>query len=376
MKSNKSKAPLKWEELKFSLIDPQPDWPPLYNLRFQGKTINSNHREEFHWSGPQIMTDRNLYLRMEAGCLHYGHEYFEGLTAHETKDGRCLLFRPQDYARRGKGSAKILRMPPFPKEMFLNACVMLAGINFPYLPPYESNGRLYIRAFCIGVNPQMGLGVSQEYMMIFYAYPVGNYYPKGIKPMSLYCSPLFDRVAERSTGKAKAGGNYVASYGPSAYAKEKDCGEYLYLDIATRRYFCESGSSNVLFLRADKRYITPKEASVLESITNSSLMAIAEELMDFKVEKRRVALEELKAKKGNQQFLEAGLCGTAARLTPISQIIYEDRYGHKRRIYRFPATGENGGPWCQELYQHLVDVQWGDEKDLWGWTLEVEPINL
>lgn len=368
------RAPIDWKSLGFKIIDPQPGWPPLYNLRFFGKIAQAGNRLDVHWSGPEISQERELKVPMEAGCFHYSHEYFEGLVAQETRDGRCLLFRPKDHARRAKNSAKILCMPPFPTESFVKACKMVVAINFPYLPPFESSARLYIRAFCIGINRQMGLGPSFNYLMMLYVYPVGNYYPTGLEPMPVYCSPMFDRVAERGTGKAKSGGNYVASYPAKEFAKTKGCGEFLYLDIATRQFLTESGSSNFFVLRQNE-FLTPDEPSVLNSITNDSLQTIAQELMSLKVTKRRLSLKEL-ATKGEQHFLEAGLCGTAARLTPVSEIISEDKHEHNRRTFVFPETGEQGGPLCQKLYQHLVAIQRGEEEDRWGWSLEVQPKHL
>lgn len=358
------KGLLKESELIFKIIDPPPGAPPLYNIRCEFRNGK--------WQEPKISKSRHLHLRIEAGCLHYGHEWFEGLAAHATKDGRCLLFRPKENALRAESSSKIICMETVPSSLFQDCVCEAVRQNAAYVPRYGTGGRLYLRPFLIGTNPQLGLGESYEFAFVIFAYPVGNYYPTGLKPMKLYCSPAYDRVAERGTGKAKAGGNYVASYTPKKAAKNKNCGEFLYLDIAQRQYIIETGSSNFVALRADRYYITPDESAVLWSITNDSLAKIAEEIMGFKVQKRRLALSELKVKRGSQRFLETALCGTAARLTPVKAIVYENKFGRNRKEIPFPNVGESAGPWCQELYDHLVAIQHGDEEDRWGWTEEVK----
>lgn len=363
-----SKAPLDWSKLGFGIIDPRPEWPPLINLRYHGRV----KKNRWVWSQQPMASDRFLGLRMEAGCFQYGHGYFEGLTAHATPDGRCLLFRPEKNAQRAGLSARTLCLPVFPPALFLEAVKTLVHCNLPYLPPFESQGRLYIRVYGIGVNPQLGLGESDEVLMVFYAYSAGNYYPTGLKPFSLYCSPRFERVAEKGTGKAKAIGNYAASYRAKRFAARKGCGEYLFL--ARRRFIGETCSANFLALRADKTYVTPREATVLDSITNDSLAVLARDLMGFKIERRRFSLEEIEeAQNGRNPFLEAGVCGTAARLNPVSRIIYEDGRGRNRRLIDFSQTGEKGGPWAQELCHRLEAIQHGKEEDRWGWTMEVKP---
>ena len=68
------------------------------------------------------------------------------------------------------------------------------------------------------------------------------------------------------------------------------------------------------FLRyQNNTYVTPKSTSILPSITNKSLIQLAEDL-GLKVERRPIPEEEL------ETFEEAGACGTAAVISPISEI--------------------------------------------------------
>lgn len=83
-------------------------------------------------------------------------------------------------------------------------------------------------------------------------------------------------------------------------------------------------------------------------------MQLAED-MGLKVERRQIPEEELST------FEEAGACGTAAVISPISHI--DDVETGKR--YDF---GEKPGPWSEKLYHKLRDIQYGIEEDKHGWT--------
>lgn len=355
---------IKEEDLGFGVFEPPEKAPPLYNLRLDFKNGK--------WGEFSVRNDPFIVLRIEAGIFHYGHEWFEGMVAHMTKDRRCLLFRAKENAKRAEKSSQVLCMEPVPKKLFLEGIKAAVKLNAAYLPRYGTGGRLYIRPFLIGTNPQLGLGESRDFTFIVFCYPVGNYYPTGLKPMKLYCSPAFDRVAQCSTGQAKAGGNYAASYRSKQFAKSKGCGEYLYLDPTEHKFIAETGSANFFALRENKVYVTPDEPSVLQSITNDSLAAIAKELMGFTIEKRKLTWRELLERGCLSEFLEAGLCGTAARLTPVESIIYEDERQALRIERIFPKVREGNAPWCQELYARLKNLQHGDEEDRWGWTMEVD----
>ena len=85
-------------------------------------------------------------------------------------------------------------------------------------------------------------------------------------------------------------------------------------------------------------------------------MQLAEDY-GMKVEQRQIPEEEL------ESFEEAGACGTAAVISPISYI--DDLDTQKR--YTFSKDG-NPGPISTKLYNHLRNIQYGVEPDVHGWT--------
>ena len=86
-------------------------------------------------------------------------------------------------------------------------------------------------------------------------------------------------------------------------------------------------------------------------------MQLAEDF-GMKVERRQIPEEELAT------FDEAGACGTAAVISPISYI--DDLDTGKR--YDF---GPNPGPLSTNLYNHLRGIPYGTEPDVHHWTTVV-----
>ena len=83
-------------------------------------------------------------------------------------------------------------------------------------------------------------------------------------------------------------------------------------------------------------------------------MQLAEDL-GMKVERRQIPEEEL------ETFEEAGACGTAAVISPISKIVDIET----GKTYEF---GEQPGPWLEKFYTKLRDIQYGIEPDTHNWT--------
>ncbi|MDR1436587.1 MAG: aminotransferase class IV, partial [Candidatus Symbiothrix sp.] len=148
--------------------------------------------------------------------------------------------------------------------------------------------------------------------------------------------------------------NYAASLTAGEIAHEKGYSAVLYLDAKEKKYIDECGPANFFGIK-NNTYITPRSTSILPSITNKSLMVLAEEL-GMKVERRPVPVEEL------ETFEEAGACGTAAVISPVSRI--DDPLQNKS--YAFGTEGEPG-PVSVKLYNKLRAIQYGEEEDKYGW---------
>ncbi len=333
------------------------DWK---NLGFGYKKTDFNVRCYFKdgkWSEPEVTSSEYINLHMAATALHYGQEAFEGLKAFKGKDGKVRIFRLEENALRMKSSCEGIMMEKLPDGLFERVVKMAVSLNASYIPPYESGASLYIRPLLIGTGAEIGVKPASEYLFIVFVMPVGPYFPEGFKPTDLIILREYDRAAPQGTGKYKVGGNYAASMVAGYKAKKGGFSSVLYLDSKEKKYIDECGPANFFAIKGNS-YITPESESILPSITNKSLMVLAEEI-GLKVERRKVAYEELAG------FEEIGACGTAAVISPIKRIYDADE---EREFF----YGNEPGPWSIKLYKKLRAIQYGDEPDIYGWTTVVE----
>lgn len=335
------------------------DWK---NLGFGYLKTDYNIRCTFKngaWGDLEVSDSEMVTMHIAATCIHYGQESFEGLKAFRGKDGKIRVFRMDENAKRMQDSSVGTMMAILPIEKFEEAVLKAVKLNERFVPPYESGASLYIRPFLFGTGAQVGVKPANEYMFILFVTPVGPYFKGGFQTTPFVIMREFDRSAPLGMGKFKVGGNYAASLVAGEKAHELGYSNVFYLDASEKKYIDECGAANFFGIKGNS-YITPKSSSILPSITNKSLMTLAEE-MGMKVERRKIPVEELAT------FEEAGACGTAAVISPIERI---DDYDMKIS-YIFSHDGKPGKV-SEKLYKKLLAIQYGDEPDTHGWVTVIE----
>ena len=311
------------------------------------------------WDEGGLTQDANIVLNECAGVLQYAQTVFEGLKAYTTSDGRTVVFRPDLNGERLEQSAARLEMPIFPKERFVEAIKQVVKANEAYVPPYGSGATLYLRPYMFGSNPVIGVKPASEYQFRIFATPVGPYFKGGAKPITIRVCD-FDRAAPNGTGHIKAGLNYAMSLHAIVDAHNQGYAENMYLDAKTRTKVEETGGANFIFVTRDGKVVTPKSGSILPSITRRSLLQVAREYLGLEAEEREVYFNEVK------DFAEAGLCGTAAVISPIGKIV-----DHGKEIC-LPSGMEQMGPVTKKLYDTLTEIQMGTIKAPEGWVVEIK----
>ena len=311
------------------------------------------------WEEGGLTSDHTVTLSECAGLLHYCQEVFEGLKAYTTENGDIVCFRPDMNAQRMYDSAARLEMPSFPKDKFVEAVEMVVRANAAWVPPFGSGATLYIRPFMFATGDVIGVKPATEYQFRILVTPVGPYYKGGVKPVKLQVSE-FDRAAPHGTGNIKAGLNYAMSLHPSVIAHSKGYADNLFLDPQTRTYVEEAGGANVLFVKKDGTLVVPQSFtdSILPSITRRSLVDVAEKMLGMTVEQRPVRFDEI------DQFVECGMCGTAAVISPVGQI----DNGDKSVVYGM----EHVGPVMKKLRETLTGIQSGAIEDQFGWVHKID----
>ena len=305
------------------------------------------------------LSDDPMIVMSECACvLQYAQTCFEGLKAYTTEDGRIVTFRPDLNAQRLEDSALRLRMPPYPKDKFIEAVKKVVAANAAYVPPFGSGATLYIRPYLMGTNAVIGVKPATEYMFRILVTPVGPYFKGGVKPLTLRLSDL-DRAAPHGTGHIKAGLNYAMSLYNIVDAHDQGYDENIYLDAATHTTIEETGGANIIFVTKDGSVVTPKSGTILPSITRRSLMVVARDYLGINAEERVISKDEL------DSFLECGLCGTAAVISPVGKIV-----DHGKEIC-MPAGMTAMGPITQKLYDTLTGIQMGRLEAPEGWIVEI-----
>ncbi|MBO4581123.1 MAG: branched-chain amino acid aminotransferase [Bacteroidales bacterium] len=335
---------IKWEELPFGYVKTD------YNVRC--------YYRDGKWGEVEVSSDENINIHMAASSLHYGQEAFEGLKAYRCKDGKIRMFRPEANAERLQSTCRGIMMPELSTEKFVEMCKKVVKLNERFIPPYGTGASLYLRPLLVGTGITVGVKPADEYLFLIFVTPVGPYFKGGFKANPYVITRKYDRSAPLGTGIYKVGGNYAASL--RAHVEACHGGEYaceFYLDAKEKKYVDEAGAANFFGIK-DGVYITPKSTSILPSITNKSLMQLAED-MGMKVERRPIDVEELSS------FQEAGACGTAAVISPIERL--DDPETGKS--YQF---GKEPGPWSKKLYERLRAIQLGEYEDVHHWNTIVE----
>lgn len=323
------------------------------------------HWKDGAWDEGGLTEDHTMHVSECAGIMHYCQEIFEGLKAYTTEDGAIVCFRPDMNAKRMHDSALRLEMPPFPEDRFVDAVKQVVAANAAWVPPFGSGATLYIRPFMIGSGKVIGVAPAPEYTFRILVTPVGPYFKGGLKPVKLRVSD-FDRAAPHGTGNIKAGLNYAMSLKPSVEAHAQGYAENLYLDSQSRTYVEETGGANVLFVKEDGTLVVPVSHtdSILPSITRRSLVQVAKDL-GIAVDERPVTWEEVKA----GTFVECGLCGTAAVISPVGEIDNKV-YGADETIV-FPGGKDEIGPVMKKLRETLTGIQSGAVEDKHGWVVKI-----
>lgn len=338
---------LDWSNLSFGYI------PTDYNVRCRYSNGS--------WGEIEVSSSEIINMHMAATSLHYGQEIFEGLKAFRGKDGKVRIFRLEENAKRIRSSATGIKMAPVPEDIFRKMVIEAVRLNARFIPPYGSGASLYIRPLEIGMSAQIGVHPASEYLFMVMVTPVGPYFKEGFRPTNICIMREFDRVAPKGTGRWKVGGNYAASLEAGERAHELGYSAVLYLDPKEKKYVDECGPANFFAIK-DGVYITPASESILPSVTNKSLMTLAED-MGIKVEARHITVDEL------GEIDEAAACGTAAVASPIAEIHDLDN----DTKYIVSPDGEPG-PITTKLYNKLRAVQLGEVPDEHGWNTIVEGI--
>lgn len=313
------------------------------------------------WYDGEVKKYEPFAMDPAACVLHYSQEVFEGQKAYISDDGRILMFRPLDNAKRMNRSAKRVCLPEIPVETYMQALKDVILTDKEWIPKAPLTS-LYVRPTMIGAERFLGVRPSKEALFFIILSPVGPYYKDGFKPIGIFVEEVMVRSSLGALGDIKAGGNYCASLLAGERAKEKGLSQVLWLDACEHRYIEEVGSSNVFFVFG-KKLVTPNlNGSILPGITRDSVITLAKD-MGYEIEERPITIDEVLQGIENGTLTESFGTGTAAVISPTGNLYYKDK--------NYDINNRQPGEITTKLYETLMGIQIGRVPDKYGWVYEL-----
>ena len=234
--------------------------------------------------------------------LHYGSCVFEGERVY---DGE--IFKLEEHTERLFYSAKRMGIDvPYTKDEINSACKKIINIQ------KVKNG--YVRPVIWRGSEMMAISAQLNKIHVaIAAWEWGSYFDPKLKEEGIKLDISSWRRPAPNTipWDTKAAGLYMICTLSKHEAEKNGYTDSLMLDHEGN--IAESTGANVFFKTKNNELHTPIPDSFLDGITRRSVIEIAKS-KKIKVVERKIAPEEMK------DFVGCFLTGTAAEITPVSQI--------------------------------------------------------
>jgi len=338
---------------------------PGFGRYFTDHMVRIDWSAESGWSDGTVAPYASLSLDPATSSLHYAQLIFEGLKAYRQPSGSIATFRPDANAARFQRSAARLAMPQLPAELFVESLRALVDVDRDWVPGNEEES-LYLRPFMLSTEVGLGVRPSNAYSYVLIASPAGSYFPRGIKPVTVWLSVEYTRAAPGGTGEAKFAGNYAASLVAQAQAAAEGCDQVVWLDAVEHRWVEEMGGMNLCFVYGSgpsARIVTPAlTGTLLPGITRDSLLTLAHDL-GYSTEEGKISTDDWQRGNASGELTEVFACGTAAVITPVGEV--------KSAAGNWTVGDGQPGPITMQLRKALLDVQTGHGPDPHGWMYQL-----
>ncbi len=338
---------------------------PGFGTHFTDHMLTVEWTPEQGWHAARITKYGPLSLDPATAVLHYAQETFEGMKAYRHEDGSIWTFRPEENAKRMARSSQRLAFPELDPEDFVEAVDALVELDQRWVPEGAGEKSLYIRPFMIASEVFLGVRPAQHVTFMVIASPAGAYFKGGIKPLTLWLTEEYTRAGRGGMGAAKTGGNYASSLVAQQEAIGHGCDQVVFLDVAEGTYVEELGGMNMYFVYADGHIVTPATGTILEGITRSAIIDLAQK-RGHQVEERKFSIDEWREGVASGEITEVFACGTAAVVTPVGTLKWEGG-----EVSSPDGGSDEAGPLTLEIRKALVDIQYGRAEDSFGWMHRV-----
>jgi branched-chain amino acid aminotransferase len=240
-----------------------------------------------------------------SGAVKYGAGVFEGIRAYWSDDDRELyVFRIKEHVERLRFGMKVMRLEPVFEASFLSKCVLktLHANNL------REDTHIRLIAFLAG-DEELRATTPVGMVVGCVPRPTSHFVRDGIRVKVSSIARISDNTLPP---RIKATANYVNNRAAEIEALRDGYDGTL---ILTSHGKVSEGSGACLFIVRNGTLITPDIGSdILESITRDTVIKLAREMLDLKVEERSVDRTELYASE------EAFWCGSGQEVVPIREV--------------------------------------------------------
>ncbi|TDF36655.1 branched-chain amino acid aminotransferase [Alteromonadaceae bacterium M269] len=308
------------------------------------------------WSAGELVPFANLEINPGATCVQFGQQCFEGMKAYKVAQSSPALFRPEVNYKRFIRSATRLCMPAPPESLFADALNSVSQAMSPFVPS-ESGQSLYLRPTLIGMDQTFAVTASQRYCFVLIASPSDAYYTQPIKIM---IERQQSRAAKGGTGSEKVGGNYAGSLQATQRCIDAGFDQPLWLDAANHELVEELSGMNFMAVIGGALHTPKLSGTILPGITRQSIIALAKS-MGIEVFERDIPINTLQEDITSGKCSELFACGTAAIISPISELGEAD--GTRQAL-------PNVDRLASRLRNALLDIQEGRAEDSHQWMVD------
>jgi branched-chain amino acid aminotransferase len=267
---------------------------------------------KFIWFDGKIVPWEQATVHVSTATVLRGANVFEGVRAYWNGDERELfIFRNDEHMARLWNSAKIMRMAiPWTKEELTQAQVDVLRANV-----FE--GTVWFRL-------TLYVGEGEDHIWPPEQVPVGGFITPRLSPHLPRitegvdtCISTWTRIADTSVPpRIKAGANYHNSR--LAVMEARTNGYVGQPILLNERGKVSEGPGACFCMIRDGVLITPPvTANILESITRATVLELARDALQLKVEEREIDRTELYVAD------EGFFCGSGWEITPVRSV---DRY--------------------------------------------------
>jgi len=261
--------------------------------------------ERLIWFKGDMVTIENAKINVLSPTCQFGANVFEGLRAYwNISEKQLYVFRLSEHTNRLQNSMKMLGF----ETEFTNVFLQQSVIDIIQANNFQEDLVCRQTVFLDGFGNWSATGPVE---MFIAPMAKGRYYEltQGIN----VCISSWERINEKSLSpKIKMGANYMNSRMGQLEAVRNGYDSAIFLN---QEGTVSEGPGSCVFIVKDGVLITPPlTASILESITRSTIIDIARDDLDLEVIERDVEKSELYIAD------EVFMCGTAVEVVPVFSV--------------------------------------------------------